>query len=53
MRLPLRQMRRHLHLPHPAGRANVVPVGLILTIGLIMGLRYGGRGTVLTFFICS
>ena len=33
-----------------AGRAKVVPYGLILTIGLIMGLRYGGRGTVLTFF---
>jgi MFS family permease len=32
------------------GRANVIPYGLILAIGLIMGLRFGGRGTVLTFF---
>ena len=33
-----------------AGRAGIVPYGLILIIGLIMGLRFAGRGTVLTFF---
>lgn len=31
-------------------RAGRIPYGLILTVGLLMALRYGGRGTVATFF---
>jgi MFS family permease len=34
----------------PTGSASPIPYGLFLAIGLIMALRYGGRGTALTFF---
>jgi predicted MFS family arabinose efflux permease len=33
-----------------AGRADPFPYLLILTIGLLLALRFGGRGTVVTFF---
>jgi predicted MFS family arabinose efflux permease len=32
------------------GRASSIPWGLLVIIGLIMALRFGGRGTVTTFF---
>jgi len=32
------------------GRANPLPYGLLITVGLLMALRFGGRGTVATFF---
>jgi MFS family permease len=34
----------------PLARASKFPIGLIVVIGLIMALRFGGRGTVATFF---
>lgn len=34
----------------PLARAGRLPIGLIVVIGLIMALRFGGRGTVVTFF---
>jgi len=32
------------------GLANLIPYGLIISVGMLMALRYGGRGTVATFF---
>ncbi len=34
----------------PVARANPMPFGLIALIALIMALRFGGRGTIATFF---
>jgi hypothetical protein len=47
------QAARDRSIPRPAasiGRAEKAPYGLIITIGVLMALRFAGRGTVATFF---